>query len=233
VVTAVIAANKGKNAVGWFFLGCLLGVIGIILVAVLPAEPDRGAPVTSPGPELPRSGAVERHNEAWPEPARSPVRIMPSSVPTPAYDARKWQVLKEVDADVGAAAARVATFGQAFEDELAEKYLVLNDRSYLPRIEQQLIEKGQAEERRRAEVTAASSAADAESSRREIEAYNALIQANGQRDPRENLKVLRVEPYVGSWMPVRGGIKVTLETGAVVLRKGYFSRRFEAKDETV
>jgi hypothetical protein len=232
VVTAVIASNKGKNAVGWFFLGCLLGVLGIILVVVLPSENDRGGPVTAERPEPPRSVAVERRNEVWSESARSPVRNSPASQPAPAYDARKWQVLKEVDTDIGAAAARVAAFGQAFEDELAEKYLILNDKSYLPQIKQQLIEKGQADQQRRAEITATSSAADAESSRREMDAYNVLIQANDQRDPRENLKVAKVEPYLGGWMPGKGGIKVTLENGAVVLRKGHFSRRFESEDET-
>ena len=35
-VTAMIASSKGRNAVGWFFGGFFLGLIGIIIVAVLP-----------------------------------------------------------------------------------------------------------------------------------------------------------------------------------------------------
>ncbi len=35
-ISAGIASSKGRNAVGWFFGGLLLGVIGLIIVAVLP-----------------------------------------------------------------------------------------------------------------------------------------------------------------------------------------------------
>lgn len=34
-IAAVIAANKGRSAVGWFFGGFFLGLIGIIVVAVI------------------------------------------------------------------------------------------------------------------------------------------------------------------------------------------------------
>jgi hypothetical protein len=35
-VSALIASSKGRNVVGWFFVGFLAGLIGIIIVAVLP-----------------------------------------------------------------------------------------------------------------------------------------------------------------------------------------------------
>ncbi len=35
VVSAVVASNKGRSAIGWFFVGILLGPIGIILSLVV------------------------------------------------------------------------------------------------------------------------------------------------------------------------------------------------------
>ena len=36
VVTALIASIKGRNVVGWFFVGFLAGLIGVIIAAVMP-----------------------------------------------------------------------------------------------------------------------------------------------------------------------------------------------------
>ncbi len=36
VIAAAIASSKGRNAFGWFFGGFFLGIVGIIIVAVLP-----------------------------------------------------------------------------------------------------------------------------------------------------------------------------------------------------
>ena len=38
VVTGVIASNKGRNGVGWFLVGCILGIFGVILIACLPSQ---------------------------------------------------------------------------------------------------------------------------------------------------------------------------------------------------
>jgi hypothetical protein len=38
VITAVIASNKGKSGGGWFFIGCLLGPLGIILALVVQGD---------------------------------------------------------------------------------------------------------------------------------------------------------------------------------------------------
>lgn len=40
VVMAIIAGSKGRNAFGWFFVGLLLSILGIILIACLPATPE-------------------------------------------------------------------------------------------------------------------------------------------------------------------------------------------------
>jgi hypothetical protein len=35
VACGVIASNKGRSGVGWFLLGCVLGIFGLIIVACL------------------------------------------------------------------------------------------------------------------------------------------------------------------------------------------------------
>ncbi len=41
VISAVIASNKGRSGCGWFFVGVLLGPIGIILALVISKNEDR------------------------------------------------------------------------------------------------------------------------------------------------------------------------------------------------
>lgn len=37
IVTAIIASSKGRSGVGWFLVGCVIGIFGIILVACMPS----------------------------------------------------------------------------------------------------------------------------------------------------------------------------------------------------
>lgn len=37
VVTAIIASSKGRSGGGWFFIGLILGIFGIILIACMPS----------------------------------------------------------------------------------------------------------------------------------------------------------------------------------------------------
>ena len=41
VVTAVIANSKGRSGAGWFCVGLLIGIFGIVLAACLPAIDQR------------------------------------------------------------------------------------------------------------------------------------------------------------------------------------------------
>jgi len=45
VVTGIIASSKGRTGVGWFLIGCILGIFGLILIACLPSLQ---APATGP-----------------------------------------------------------------------------------------------------------------------------------------------------------------------------------------
>lgn len=51
VVTGIIASSKGRTGVGWFLIGCLLGIFGLILIACLPSikSPVRSVPQVADG----------------------------------------------------------------------------------------------------------------------------------------------------------------------------------------
>lgn len=53
----------------------------------------------------------------------------------------RWQALIDVDPDIRAAASRVRAFGQHYEEQLAEKYLALNDKAYLPALVSKTLER--------------------------------------------------------------------------------------------
>ena len=39
ILTAVVGGAKSRSVIGWFVIGALLGPIGFILIAVMPAIP--------------------------------------------------------------------------------------------------------------------------------------------------------------------------------------------------
>lgn len=42
IITAVIASNKNRNVAGWFAIGLILGIFGIIIAAIIrPLEPSK------------------------------------------------------------------------------------------------------------------------------------------------------------------------------------------------
>jgi len=48
VVCAIIASSKGRSGVGWFFIGLLLGIFGLILIACLPSNKPMQVSYASP-----------------------------------------------------------------------------------------------------------------------------------------------------------------------------------------
>lgn len=65
--------------------------------------------------------------------AVSPVLSLPRGV-----DYNRWTTLKEVDPDIAAAASEAQKIGPMAEHRLAEKFLTLNDKTYLPTLLQNL-----------------------------------------------------------------------------------------------
>lgn len=37
VITGIVASAKGRTGFGWFLLGCLLGIFGVIFIALMPS----------------------------------------------------------------------------------------------------------------------------------------------------------------------------------------------------
>ncbi len=125
----------------------------------------------------------------------------------------------------------MAALGASLEEEFAEKYLMVNDKLYLPALEARLQHKYEEEQVSIRDRTASLSAADAKSSIAEMEDYKSWM-IDGM-DRMERLRVVLIEPYVGKWLPAHGGIKVTLENGEVILKKGAFRRLFAKENDTI
>lgn len=145
IVTGIVGSSKGRDGFGWFVIGGLLGIFGIILIALLPSLIPAQVKISGTWSEPPKATDTDAVHR--PSIARQSGSAGGSTAPNPqkGYDARKWAVLKEVDAEISGVAYRIAALDSRLEDELAEKYLTLNDKAYLTALERQLTEKFAAE----------------------------------------------------------------------------------------
>jgi hypothetical protein len=65
--SAVLAKGKGRSPIGWLLMGSLLGILGPIVVALLPAvEPEQRSSAEPPPPLKP-----EQQSNREPPPSRS------------------------------------------------------------------------------------------------------------------------------------------------------------------
>lgn len=69
--------------------------------------------------------------------------VAPQGV-TASQEAQKWQALVEFDPEIAAQAERVAAFGLPYADELAQKFLAIGDKAYLPQIADALVTRARA-----------------------------------------------------------------------------------------
>jgi hypothetical protein len=42
IITGVIASTKGRSGIGWFLIGAVLGIFGVVIIACLPGRPGYG-----------------------------------------------------------------------------------------------------------------------------------------------------------------------------------------------
>jgi len=225
IVCGIVASSKGRDPTGWFFIGLILGIFGMFLIALLPAVN------TTSSDSFSGWNASNQDHSTFPSNAATIQRA--SALPESKYDKQKWNILKEVDAEIAATAARIIALDPVLEDMLAEKFITLNDKSYLASIERHIADKFLADRKLFEEQTANLEKGEAESSQREMQDYRFAIQGTGQFDPKHNLKVTNVEPYVGSWVSFRGGIKITFDDGSVLLKKGHLGRTFKWDDKSL
>lgn len=208
-----MAESRGKDPVLWAILCGLTGLIGLLFLAAsgqAKREPDTTKPY-EPAQIPPPSSSGET----------SPPK-------TATYDEKKWAILKEVDPEVRAAAQEIAALGPAYEADMAEKYQVLNDKTYLAPIVAAVKERAAqvAEDIKRIESSRSEKAAAYYAE------YMGAVHRNRGLDPRTSKKVARVEEFYGDravgW---HGGITVYFEDGTVEIREGNKYRPFDSQAE--
>jgi hypothetical protein len=64
----------------------------------------------------------------------------------PSFDRAKWNALLKYDNDIALMTEKLQPLGQKWVDEFASSYLALNDKQYLPSIEQKIVAAVRAEE---------------------------------------------------------------------------------------
>lgn len=233
VGAAVLWQESGQAAFG-LAVGSLVGTaallalcqVGLVIVDI--AESGRRS-----AEALVEIAAAERAPRA-PEPARpapSAAAVVPapqSATASPAGEARRWQFLKDSDEEVAAAAGRMAALGPRWEAAMAERVLELGT-GHLAGIERFIRAKADAEAEQAARHQAVE-AADLDQltpqARHELLAYRAAVEARDGLDPRTSARVASIEPYDGRWANFRGGVKVALEDGRIVLSRNSLSRVF-------
>ncbi|MBX9925700.1 MAG: hypothetical protein K2Y05_05030 [Hyphomicrobiaceae bacterium] len=109
VIGGFIASAKGKNAFLWFVLCALLPLVGHLILAFSSSNHE--------------AVQVTKH-------------MLASKVTdeVAAYDTAKWAALIKYDPDIASAADKARTLNPDLEKDLAEAYLALGDKSYLPSI---------------------------------------------------------------------------------------------------
>ena len=109
----------------WYLLG--LGTIGTLFVFPI------GATAVFAFFAAPAARATSDQNESA------------LQTPPPGFDRAKWNALVQYDNDIAAVAERLQPLGQKWLDEFASSYLALNDKQYLPSIEQKIVAAAHAE----------------------------------------------------------------------------------------
>lgn len=154
-----------------------------------------------------------------------------SDVPVEKYDVRKWNILKDVDAEVSSAVDAVRALDPSMEAELAERFMMLQDRHYLKEIVSSLVNRKNEEIRLREEKVKDIVDRSSEETLKEIEDFEKSLGVDGLAE-KYNGVVVSIEPYKGSWRGWIGGISVKFSDGRVLIKKGVMVRLFESGDDS-
>lgn len=214
VVGAKIASSKGRDPAVWGLVCFFTGLIGIIILLVTAdaSPPQRTISYTpnTPTPPEPRTRSGGSTGSA-----------------AKGYDEKKWNALKEVDPEIREAANTVRALGSTHEDELAEKYLILSDKAYLPALVEKITTAFTEKTAREAERASAAKAGGAEL----LESYQASLKENYGRDPETHKQVKRVSLYTGLAQAYVGGLQIVFADGTVSLRNGRARMQFKTEQD--
>lgn len=152
--------------------------------------------------------------------ADNPARAVVSPLDNPA-----WKTLKEFDADIQQALAKLSGFGPKAEERLASAYLFVNDKGLLPSIvakinadeEQNAIAREEEKARRAAEMSARERELLADRERKSEYTISRIKEVGMMH---RGKKVVSAEMYYGETAADQGWAKIVYEDGKVELWAG-------------
>jgi hypothetical protein len=224
IIGSTIAKSNGRDPAVWFVICAFVPLIGIVALLIAgESKPHATAPVLNFKPIEPEARNVQARMEA------------PQSEK---YDRKRWSVLKEVDPEIAAASKEVVALASHYDDVLAEKYLVLGDKTYLSALvngikaehdkREKELENALASETSEKAMAVRSRMAERE--KRSL-AMMAEIEASNMYCKYSRKRVRSMEIYRGLALPDHGFVKLAYEDGTYELRSGdsYFSISAEYK----
>lgn len=207
LIGGFMAQAKGKDVALWGIL-CALFPIAILILAFKEDEPRHAAYA----PQRPYTASVPPPVEAKP--------VIVTSRDNPA-----WKTLKEFDADIQEAVAKLVGFGPQAEERLASAYLSVNDKGLLPSIVAKISadeeKNAVAHEEEKARRAVAMSQRDKEllaDRERKAEHTIGLIKEAGM--VYDGRKVVSADMYYGATAADQGWVKIVYEDGRTELRAG-------------
>lgn len=231
VAAAVMAESRYRSAGLWAFLGFCFGLFTILVLAAIGEDTTAryravGNETGGRRPTLPPSSPGNTLGAPIPSPTAVQAGNWQSS-----SERRRWETLKEVDQDIAAAARGAAELGPEVERELAEKYLVLNDKSYLSALLER-VKANAAEKAEQKRLTAEKAhRMTSEQSARIYRDFMREVEENGGVDPRTGEQIARVTEFTGRAPAFRGGIKIVLASGRTRLQALHIQRMFNSEAE--
>lgn len=201
-----------------FLWGFFLGPIGWIIAAILKGKNDQSAAKIYVEKSSGESFAVKGDT------------LKNVNSKEASYDRKKWEFLKEVDLEIRSASEEVSKLDKRLDDELGERYLSINQKEYLAKIVESLINGHKEKIARADKLKKGPDSALVDEAEQELLEYKSYIAEDGF-DKYLNAKVRDVEVYLGAWVAWRGGIVIYLDDGRVVLSHRGMQRVFKAGDE--
>jgi hypothetical protein len=202
-----LARSKGKEVFLWAIL-CFFFPIAILILAFKDDEKVAPEHVPEYRPSLS---------------AKTPAEIGP--VLATAVSDTAWKTLKEFDADVQDAAAKVERFGPQAEERLASAYMSVKDKGLLPSIVAKIVADEEKEAIAREEEKARRAIAMSERDKeiladRESRAERTIGYIKEMGMVYDGQKVVSAEMYYGATVADQGWAKIVYESGKEELRAG-------------
>lgn len=216
-----------------FIAGLYVGTRGMFATAVTGVKLTKFASSAITARNSPNDGSGVKPDYPGQHDNRATPTNLTVAAPIPAktasYDEKKWEVLLQVDNEIAQAADKLRPFGERYVDELAETFMTLNDKSYLPAIVLKIADKAQLDIKEKEAQQAKLSlelATTAERKRTFAQAARGEIATNGGIDNVTGKRVASVSIYEGEAKNWVGALKVVFGDGDIELRESAEKRMF-------